>query len=107
MAVTDFDTGPSALVTRGAFALARNPVFTAMVATSAGIAAMTPNLISLAATVVLVVSIQLQVRAVEEPYLAHTHGGAYAQYAARAGRFLPGIGRIKPARTNHMGKIKA
>ncbi|MEU4165155.1 isoprenylcysteine carboxylmethyltransferase family protein, partial [Actinoplanes sp. NPDC026670] len=88
----------TALVTGGAFALARNPIFTAMTATSAGLAAMVPNPIALAATAVLVASIQLQVRAVEEPYLARTHGAAYADYAARVGRFWPGIGR-RPAPT--------
>ncbi|MFI7523387.1 methyltransferase family protein [Micromonospora globbae] len=81
------------LVTTGAFALARNPVFTAMTATSLGLAAMVPNPISLAATIVLVVSIQVQVRAVEEPYLARLHGPVYTQYAAQAGRFWPGVGR--------------
>lgn len=64
-----------------------------MTATSLGLAAMVPNPISLAATIVLVVSIQVQVRAVEEPYLARLHGPAYAQYAAQVGRFWPGIGR--------------
>lgn len=53
----------TALVTTGVFALARNPIFTAMTVTSLGITLMTPNLISLAATLMLVVSVQLQVRA--------------------------------------------
>ncbi|GAA4515163.1 MULTISPECIES: methyltransferase family protein [Nonomuraea] len=82
------------LVTTGAFALARNPIFTAMIATAAGLAAMVPNLISLAALVLAVVAIELQVRAVEEPYLRRVHGAAYLRYAARVGRFLPGIGRM-------------
>lgn len=83
----------TALVTGGAFALARNPIFTAMAATSAGLAAMVPNPVSLAASVVLVASVQVQVRAVEEPYLARVHGDLYDRYAARVGRFLPGLGR--------------
>ncbi|HEY0697447.1 MAG TPA: isoprenylcysteine carboxylmethyltransferase family protein [Micromonospora sp.] len=82
------------LVTTGAFALARNPVFTAMAATSLGLAAMVPNPIALAATVVLVGSVQLQVRAVEEPYLTGVHGADYTGYAARVGRFVPGVGRL-------------
>ena len=99
------------LVTDGAFALARNPIFTAMIGTSLGLALMVPNPISLAATVVLVVSIQVQVRAVEEPYLARTHGIAYAVYASRVGRFLPRIGRsampAKPARRQVAGRSRA
>lgn len=87
------------LVTSGAFALARNPIFTAMITTSLGLAAMVPNPVSLAATAVLIASIQVQVRAVEEPYLLRTHGAAYAAYIARVGRFLPGIGRNTQARS--------
>jgi protein-S-isoprenylcysteine O-methyltransferase Ste14 len=35
------------------------------------------------------------VRALEEPYLARLHGDVYRSYAARTGRFLPGIGRMR------------
>lgn len=82
------------LVTAGAFALARNPIFTAMIITAAGLTAMVPNVIALSGLVLTVAAIQLQVRAVEEPYLLHTHGENYARYAATVGRFLPGIGRL-------------
>ncbi|RLK24268.1 protein-S-isoprenylcysteine O-methyltransferase Ste14 [Micromonospora sp. M71_S20] len=82
------------LVTGGAFGLARNPIFTAMAATALGLALMVPNTVALAAWLALVLALQLQVRAVEEPYLIATHGDAYRRYAARVGRFLPGLGRI-------------
>jgi protein-S-isoprenylcysteine O-methyltransferase Ste14 len=82
------------LVTGGAFALVRNPIFTAMAATGIGLALMVPNAVALAGVALLLVALQLQVRVVEEPYLLRTHGDAYAVYAARAGRFLPGIGRL-------------
>ena len=42
----------------------------------------------------LLVGIELQVRRIEEPYLARVHGTAYADYAARTGRFLPRLGRL-------------
>ncbi|ADG87174.1 methyltransferase family protein [Thermobispora bispora] len=83
------------LVTTGAFAMVRNPIFTAMMITAAGLAAMVPNVVSLAALALTVVSIEVQVRAVEEPYLLRVHGEAYARYAARVGRFLPGLGRLR------------
>lgn len=86
-------TERTTLVTGGVFALARNPVFTTMVVTSAGLAAMVPNPVSLMATATLVASVQIQVRLVEEPYLLATHGDSYAAYAARVGRFLPRLGR--------------
>ncbi|MFI6229074.1 methyltransferase family protein [Micromonospora echinospora] len=84
------------LVTGGPFALARNPIFTAMAATTLGLALMVPNAVALAAWLVLVLALQLQVRAVEEPYLTSVHGADYVRYAARVGRFLPGLGRIRP-----------
>ncbi|GAT71007.1 isoprenylcysteine carboxyl methyltransferase [Planomonospora sphaerica] len=82
------------LVTGGPFALARNPIFTAMITTSAGLTLMVPNVVALLPLVVLVAAIELQVRAVEEPYLLTVHGQAYQGYAARVGRFVPGVGRL-------------
>jgi protein-S-isoprenylcysteine O-methyltransferase Ste14 len=82
------------LVTTGVFAVVRNPVFSAMVAAQAGIALMVPTWVSVLGLVSLVVAVELQVRSVEEPYLVAVHGPAYAAYAARAGRFVPGIGRL-------------
>ncbi|MFI6061831.1 methyltransferase family protein [Streptomyces sp. NPDC051286] len=81
------------LVTDGLFTHVRNPVFTAMTVTAVGLALMVPNGVSLPALAARVTAIQLQVRVVEEPYLRVLHGPSYVAYTARAGRFLPGIGR--------------
>jgi len=80
------------LVTGGVFSVVRNPIFTAMMFTAAGFAAMVPNLVAVIAVICLVVAIELQVRFVEEPHLRRIHGNAYRGYEARVGRFLPGIG---------------
>lgn len=80
------------LVTRGVFGLVRNPIFTAMVLASIGLALLVPNGWSVAALVVLVVGLEVQVRRVEEPYLRRTHGAEYEDYARGTGRFLPGLG---------------
>lgn len=84
------------LVTTGVFAVVRNPIFTAMVTALAGLALMVPSALSLLALAALVTAVQLQVRAVEEPYLLATHGPNYAHYAAHVGRFVPTIGRLRP-----------
>lgn len=81
------------LVTSGMFAHVRNPVFTAMAVTALGLGLIVPNLIAGAAFVALIAAVQLQVRVVEEPYLASAHADEYAAYGARTGRFLPGLGR--------------
>ncbi|MEV4001894.1 hypothetical protein [Actinomadura sp. NPDC049753] len=79
-------------------ALAGTSIFTTVIATAAGLAAMVPNAIALFGLVLTVVAVQMQVRAVEEPYLLHAHGDAYAAYAAEVGWFLPGVGRLTSSR---------
>lgn len=38
------------------------------------------------------------VTVVEEPYLLAVHRATYASYAARVGRFVPGVGLLRGAR---------
>jgi protein-S-isoprenylcysteine O-methyltransferase Ste14 len=82
------------LVTDGAFRVVRNPIFAAMIPAAIGLALMVPTLVALIGAAGLIIAVELQVRAVEEPYLIRTHGPAYRDYAARVGRFFPGIGRL-------------
>jgi protein-S-isoprenylcysteine O-methyltransferase Ste14 len=82
------------LVRSGVFGLVRNPIFTAMITFGFGIALVTPNLVAIAGLVLLVATIELQVRIVEEPYLQAVHGDAYRDYLANVGRFVPGVGRV-------------
>ncbi|KAA5835280.1 isoprenylcysteine carboxylmethyltransferase family protein [Saccharopolyspora hirsuta] len=88
----------TSLVTTGSFGLVRNPIFTAMIAAVAGLSLMVPNWLQLLGFACLVAAVEIQVRLVEEPHLARIHGAAYAAYAARVGRFLPGIGRAAVVR---------
>jgi protein-S-isoprenylcysteine O-methyltransferase Ste14 len=82
------------LVTTGVFALVRNPIFTAMTVAQVGLVLLVPTWVSVLALVALVVAVQLQVRAVEEPYLREVHGSSYLAYASVAGRFVPAVGRL-------------
>ncbi|MFC3998224.1 methyltransferase family protein [Nocardiopsis sediminis] len=84
------------LVTRGPFRMVRNPIFTLVTALPLGAVLAVPNAVSAAGLLLLVAAVQIQVRAVEEPYLLRTHGQAYRDYAAKVGRFLPCIGRLTP-----------
>ena len=82
------------LVTTGPFRVVRNPVLTATAATLVGLALMVPNVLAVIMLVFSLVSMHIQVRLVEEPYLERVHGDAYRLYARKTGRFLPGIGRF-------------
>jgi protein-S-isoprenylcysteine O-methyltransferase Ste14 len=82
------------LVTSGWFSVCRNPIYAAMVVGWTGFALMVPTWLAFGAVVVIAIGLELQVRAVEEPYLLRTHGEEYGRYASRVGRFVPGIGRF-------------
>jgi protein-S-isoprenylcysteine O-methyltransferase Ste14 len=87
----------TSLVTGGPFAVVRNPIFAAMLPAALGLAMLVPSWVALVGLAGLSLAIELQVRGVEEPHLRRVHGDAYAAYASRVGRFLPGVGRLTDA----------
>ncbi len=91
-ATVDYTERPD-LVTTGLFGVIRNPIFTLIIVATAGLALMAPNAVALAGVVGVALGIYIHVRHVEEPYLLWAHGDSYREYAARVGRFVPGIGR--------------
>ncbi|MFN8228669.1 MAG: isoprenylcysteine carboxylmethyltransferase family protein [Mycobacterium sp.] len=80
------------LVRSGVFGRVRNPIFTAMLTFGLGITLVTPNVVALAGFVLLLATIEMQVRMVEEPYLAAVHQDSYRSYTQEVGRFVPGLG---------------
>ncbi len=83
------------LVASGLFRVSRNPIFTSMLLFLAGLALVLPTIVSALAFALALIGLEIQVRLVEEPYLTKTHRDAYLTYAARVGRFLPMIGRLR------------
>jgi protein-S-isoprenylcysteine O-methyltransferase Ste14 len=83
------------LVTGGPFALVRNPIYSAMLTAFAGLALMVPNAVTIGAFALVLIALEIQTRVVEEPHLLRAHGDAYAAYAARVGRFVPGLGKLR------------
>jgi protein-S-isoprenylcysteine O-methyltransferase Ste14 len=83
------------LVTDGPFSIVRNPIYSAILPTVFGLVLMVPSVVSIGGFLVLLAGLEMQVRLVEEPYLLRVHGVAYAGYAARVGRFVPGLGLLR------------
>ena len=88
------DAERTELVTGGPFRVVRNPIYAAMLPAFLGLALLTPNAVALAGFVLVLASLELQVRVVEEPHLLRVHGDDYRRYAERVGRFMPGVGRL-------------
>jgi protein-S-isoprenylcysteine O-methyltransferase Ste14 len=84
----------TALVTTGPFRWVRNPIYSAMLVYLAGVVLLVPNVASLVGFGIVALGLELHVRLVEEPHLVATHGSSYAGYAARVGRFVPGVGKL-------------
>jgi protein-S-isoprenylcysteine O-methyltransferase Ste14 len=82
------------LVTHGVFQLCRNPIYSFMLVAWLGFFLLVPTWVTLAAGVLLIVGLEIQVRLVEEPHMRRTHGEVYLRWASQVGRFLPGIGRL-------------
>jgi protein-S-isoprenylcysteine O-methyltransferase Ste14 len=89
------DDRPTALVTDGPFAHVRNPIYTAMLLALGGAALVTPAWATVIGWPAAALLIGVQTR-LEERHLLSQHGEAYRAWAARVGRFLPGIGRLGP-----------
>lgn len=85
----------TALVERGLYRWIRNPIYTAMLTFTLGLLLLLPNWAALLAFALLLVGLELHVRYVEEPHLLTHHGDAYRRYAARVGRFVPGLGLLR------------
>lgn len=89
------DDRATPLVTGGLFALCRNPIFSGMFLTLAGVVLIAPAPWLFLACAVALALVSLQVR-LEERHLAGLHGIAYMSYASRVGRFVPWFGRLRP-----------
>jgi protein-S-isoprenylcysteine O-methyltransferase Ste14 len=92
----DIPAGETPLVTRGLFSVVRNPIYAAMELMLVGLALATPSPWPFALCVALAGVLALRAR-IEERHLLGLHGEDYCRYAAQVGRFLPGLGRLRPA----------
>lgn len=88
-------TERTGLVTGGVLGWVRSPIFTAMLVTAVGFALIVGNVVAIIGLAALIVAFEVQVRAVEEPYLTATNGSDYVSYASSTGRFVPGVGRLR------------
>jgi protein-S-isoprenylcysteine O-methyltransferase Ste14 len=87
------DDAETTLVESGLFAVVRNPIFTGLLILLTGLALAAPCLWSILLWVAATITVARQTR-FEEQHLLAMHGDAYRAYAARVGRFLPGVGRL-------------
>jgi protein-S-isoprenylcysteine O-methyltransferase Ste14 len=81
------------LVTTGWYRASRNPIFLCMLCAIAGVALLLPTVLSALLVLACWAAVRKQVDA-EEKWLAKVYGDRYRAYAARVGRFFPGVGRL-------------
>ena len=92
------DEGGTSLVTAGLFRFVRNPIYSANMLFLAGVFVVAPSPWSVALTLAGTTFMAIQAR-IEEAHLGEEHGAEYAAYAARVGRFFPGLGLIPASAT--------
>lgn len=81
------------LVTGGLYSFCRNPIYLGMFVALAGMALALPTVLSMVNLLCVVAGVRYQVSQ-EEEYLLRTYGQGFRTYAARVGRFLPGLGKM-------------
>ncbi|WP_062297374.1 methyltransferase family protein [Demequina maris] len=79
------------LAAGGIYGYVRHPMYAAIIVIGFGLAIGSGKLWTLVSAVVMLVFFDLKTR-VEEGYLVRTYPG-YSDYAARTGKFLPGVGK--------------
>lgn len=81
------------LVTGGLYALVRNPIYSGVFLFCIGLLVVLPHVLMLVFLATAWLSIELQVRFVEEPHLRRLHDAAYKEYAEQTGRYFPRLPR--------------
>jgi protein-S-isoprenylcysteine O-methyltransferase Ste14 len=84
------DDRPTGLVTRGIFAVVRNPIYSGMLLALGGVVALSPAPVGFVAWVAMAQLVAVQTR-LEEQHLALAHGEEYVRYSRRVGRFWPNV----------------
>lgn len=79
------------LAAKGIYKHARHPMYTAVLLICLGVAVGAGNIQTYVVVLALLMFFEVKTRS-EERYLVETYDG-YADYAARTGKFLPGMGR--------------
>ncbi len=82
------------LCTSGLFRIIRHPIYTGILGLLSAITMITPSPWSLSIMMLGFLLVGLQAR-LEEAHMLDQHGEAFLLWAARTGRFLPVIGRIR------------
>jgi protein-S-isoprenylcysteine O-methyltransferase Ste14 len=88
------DDAKTALVSRGLFRRVRNPIYSGLLVMLLGVTLVIPCAASVLLGSAAAAAIAIHTR-LEERHLLALHGDAYRAYAARVGRFVPGVGRLR------------
>ena len=80
------------LVRSGLYSHVRNPIYTGMVVYTVAHVGLTPTPAAVIAALLMITGVELQVRAVEEPYLDRVHDNAFRAWTQTSGRFIPRVG---------------
>ena len=77
------------LVSDGMYSRVRHPIYAGLMIFGVGLFVLLPTLSMFIVLVIGYISIELQVRRVEEPHMKNLHGEKYLEYLLRTKRYIP------------------
>ncbi len=94
---SDIDAGilENRLVTDGAYALTRNPIYSAVLLLCIGILLLAGNLLAIPLTLLFWLFLTVALKETEEKWLLDLYGGKYRQYCARVNRIWPDLKKFR------------
>lgn len=94
---SDIDAGilENRLVTSGAYALTRNPIYSAVLLLCIGILLLAGNLLVIPLTLLFWLFLTMVLKQTEEKWLLDLYGEEYAQYCARVNRIWPDLKKFR------------
>lgn len=94
---SDIDAGilENRLVTDGAYALTRNPIYSAVLLLCIGILLLAGNLLAISLTLLFWLFLTVALKETEEKWLLDLYGEKYRLYCARVNRIWPDLKKFR------------
>lgn len=88
------ETDKTDLITHGLYSYVRNPIYCGVMLFGIGLLFLIPHVYMMFALLIGYLSIELQVRYIEEVYMLNSHGEEFKKYSIKVNRYFPKLSAL-------------